>query len=230
MSVRRWRRGDELLAEVLVGDETGLSNDLLNEIYDGYPAEKIAPLLRSDRESAVKAGVWIASELTERAARPLLGDLLPLLDSPSVFVQCYAIEAVEMAATGEDGEVVSRTLAMINDDDERVRRRAFSFLAQADRDQLVGAVLYFADESLKSAVQRLLDDEERPASSEEILNRLSGSERADRLFALAAAVRTRQYDPQVLMAATASGDEEIKSFAEEIAKLVFRRRLRDSTL
>lgn len=220
------KHGDELLAEILAGDETGLSNDLLNEIFDGYPIQKIAPLLRSDRESAVKAGVWIASEMTERAARPLLGDLLPLLDSPSVFVKCYAVEAVEMAATGEDGEILSRAIALIDDEDERVRRRAFSLLAQADRDQLVGAVSKTVDEGLKVAIQQLLDDEERPAGRVELLDRLGLPDRMDRLFALAASVRTRQHDPQTLIAATESRDEEIKSFAEETVKLVFRRKSR----
>lgn len=218
------KHGDELLAEILAGDETGLSNDLLNEIFDGYPVKKIAPLLRSDRESAVKAGVWIASELTERAARPLLGDLLPLLYSPSVFVKCYAVEAVEMAATGEDGEILARAIALIDDGDERVRRRAFNLLAQADHDQLVGAVSHMADGDLKRAVQRLLDDEAQPVDRGELLDRLGVPGRTDRLFALATAVRTREHDSDVLITATKSEDEEIRSFAEEIAKLVFRRR------
>jgi hypothetical protein len=217
------RRGDELLAEVLAGDETGLSNELLKEIFDGYPVDKVTALLRSDRESAVRAGVWIASELTD-TARPLLGDLRPLLDSPSAFIKCYAIEAVEMAATGEDGEILSRAIAMIDDDDERVRRCAFGLLAQADRDQLVGAVSHVADERLKKAVQRLLDDEVLPVNGSEILDRLSGPERTNRLIALATAVHTRQHDPQTLITATESGDEEIRSFAGEIARLVFRQR------
>jgi HEAT repeat protein len=173
----------------------GLGNDLLKEIFHGYPVEKISALLRSDRESAVKAGVWIASELTD-AARPLLDDLRPLLDSPSAYIKCYAVEAIEMAATGKDGEILSRAIALIDDDDERVRRRAFGLLAQADREQLVGAVSHVADEHLKTTVQRLLDDEVLPASGSEILDRLSMPDRTDSLFALATAVRTRQHESQ----------------------------------
>jgi hypothetical protein len=204
-------RGDYLLARILGGDETGLGNELLNECWDGYPVERIRALLRSDIESAVKSGAFIASELA-KLSRPLLRDIAPLINHRDTWVRGDAIDTVNLAATVDHGEIVARAIEHITDDDRSIRFSAFTLLAASTRERLEAGWRFIRDTDVKEALRTILD-EETTVSSAEIDRRLVYGSRLVRLFGLVSAARISDRRAADLLAATEVADEEIRSFA-----------------
>ena len=218
-------RGDELLARILGGDDTGLGNELLKECWRGYPVEYLSELLRSDVESAVKTGVWIAAELAERS-HPLLTDIGPLLSHRSAYVRGDAIDAVNLAATAADGEVVARAVERIADSERSVRFCAFTLLAASEREQLEAGWGYINDVNVKEALRSIFD-EEVTVSSAPLRARLVDGSRLVRLFGLVSAARISRRRADDLLAAIKADDDEIQLFAFREAR---RRKLVPPTL
>jgi len=214
------RRGDELLARILAGDGEGSGNDLLKECWRGFPVERLSPLLRSDVESAVKAGVFITSELAERS-RPLLSDVEPLLNHPDTWVRTDAIDTVNLAATAADAEIVARAIERITDSDRSVAYSAFQLLAAASREKLEASWSCIHDVTIKQALQSVLD-EEATVSSAAIRARLADDSQLVRLFGLLSAARISDRRADDLLAAIEADNEEIRLFAFREAR---RRRL-----
>jgi len=214
------RRGDELLARILAGDDTGTGTELLNECWRGYPVERLSALLRSDVESAVKTGVFITSELAGRS-RPLLNDVEPLLNHPDTWVRTDAIDTVNLAATADDAEIVARAIERITDSDRSVGDSAFTLLAAADRDMLDASWGYLHDVNIKEALRSVLD-EEATVSSAAIRARLTDDSQLVRVFGLLSAARISDRRADDLLAAIEADDEEIQLFAFREAR---RRRL-----
>jgi hypothetical protein len=204
-------RGDGLLARILGGDETGLGNELLNECWDGYPVERIRALLRSDVESAVKSGAFIASELA-KLSRPLLRDIAPLINHRDTWVRGDAIDTVNLAATVDHGEIVASAIEHITDDDRSIRFSAFTVLAASTRERLEASWRFIRDTDVKAALRAILD-EETTVSSAEIHRHLVDGSRLVRLFGLVSAARISDRRAADLLAATEAADEEICSFA-----------------
>lgn len=205
------QRGDDLLARLLGGDETGIGNELLKECWRGYPLDRISALLRSDRESAVKSGAYIASELAENS-RPLLKDLESLINYPNTWVRSDAINAVNLAATVDDGEIVARAIERIVDNERSIRFSAFTLLAASKRDKLEAAWGCIRDVEVREALRSVLD-EEGTVSSAEIQTRLGDSSRLVRLFGLLSAARISDRRADDLLAAIEADDDEIGQFA-----------------
>jgi hypothetical protein len=203
--------GDELIARILDGDETGLGNELLNECWRGYPVERISGLLRSDVESAVKAGAFIASELAERS-RPLLTDIEPLLNHRDTWVRGDAIDTVNLAATVDHEEIVARAIERVTDDDRSIRFSAFTLLAASTRERLEEAWVFIHDDDVKEALRSVLD-EEAAVSSADIRRRLVDGSQLVRLFGLLSAARMSDRRADDLLAASEVADEEVRSFA-----------------
>jgi hypothetical protein len=217
-------RGDDLLARML-GGEPDLGNELLKECWGGYPVERIRALLRSDVESAVKSGAFIASELAE-LSRPLLNDVEPLLNHPDTWVRSDAIDAVNLAATVDEAEIVARAIERITDSERSIRGSAFTLLAAAEREQLEASCGYIDDIDVKEALRSVLDEEDT-VSSAEIRPRLADQSRLVRLFGLLSAARIGDRGADDLLAAIEADDEEIQLFAFRVAR---GRRLVPSTL
>jgi hypothetical protein len=220
------KRGDDLLARILAGEETDLGDktdlgiELEKECWRGYPIDRISALLQSDRESAVKSGAYIASELAENS-RPLLKDLEPLINYPNTWVRSDAINAVNLAATVDDGEIVARVIECIVDNERSTRFSAFTLLAASKRDKLEAAWGCIRDVEVMEAL-RLVLDEEGTVSSAEIQSRLGDSSQLMRLFGLLSAARISDRRADDLLAAIEADDDEIRQFALEEA---FRRKL-----
>jgi len=205
------RRGDELLARILAGDDTGTGTELLNECWRGYPVERIRALLRSDVESAVKTGVFITSELAKLSC-PLLNDVEPLLNHRDTWVRGDAIDTVNLAATVDHGEIVARAIEHITDSKRGIRFSAFTLLAASTRERLEAGWRFIRDTDVKEALRTILD-EETTVSSAEIHRRLVDGSRLVRLFGLVSAARISDRRAADLLAATEVADEEIRSFA-----------------
>ena len=208
-------RGDELLARVLSGDEwgSGVGNELLQQFGHGYPVEKLSTLLRSDNEMVVEHGVWIASELGW-GARPILGDLLPLYDYPNTRVRYYAVELALTAATGQDGELIARALALIRDRDRPIRRISFELLARAESVRLSVSLPCIKDPQLAGLLEWVLEVESGSRDDNEIASRLrEESDRLGQLFAVVAAARVYGRNPHYLQLAASLGESEAQFLA-----------------
>ncbi|HEY7829900.1 MAG TPA: hypothetical protein VIC06_04975 [Solirubrobacteraceae bacterium] len=218
-------RGDELIERIFTdGDDGQTSNDLLKEMFDGYPVEKLIPLLRSDDDEIAKAGAFIAEELAAKAA-PLMSDLTRLLGHRNRSVRYDILNAVLLATTPNDGEVIAQALTLIHDPERIVRSNALDFLVCADREQLVAGLPHVADRNIAAGLGWLLDAEESPSDDGyvEIESRIDDNDRLVRWFAAVAATRIsrRKLDPLnpdslnlgPLNHAAESSDEELQEFA-----------------
>ncbi len=209
-------RGDELLARVLSGKEwkSGISNDLLNEFFRGYPKEHLVRLLRSDDERIVQSGAWIASELA-KDAKPILRYLIPLFDYPNVSVRSYCVETVLTAATDQDGEVVGRAVPLITDPEQPVRRMTFKFMARADSLTLAAGIPHINNPKIAASLEWALEVERGSRDSHEIESRLREPDELVRLFAVIAAARVCARNLQYLqLAASSHGDTKTFAISE----------------
>jgi hypothetical protein len=207
-------RGDELLARVLSGDEwsSGISNDLLNEFFRGYPIEKLVTLLRNDNEKVVQSGAWIASELA-RDARPILRDLIPLFDYPNAKVRYSCVETALTAATDEDGEVMGNAVSRIIDDERAVRRMAFELMARADHSPLAAGVPYVKDPQIAGLLEWVLEVESEARDDDEIASRLRKPDGLGRVFAVVAAARVYGRNSHYLQLGVSLDESEAQSLA-----------------
>lgn len=136
--------GDELIellhSQGIGKEESGeAANELLSRLNNGYPVRNLSRLIHSDDDEVVKIGAWLVSELGERAA-PISHEVGFLLSHPVRNARYYAIEAVMVAASTEQGELIAKAVMLVDDPDEAVRRLATRLLARATPQQLAGAV------------------------------------------------------------------------------------------
>lgn len=203
--------GDELLERFLDAPDDAAANELLSAFFAGYPVERLRVLLRSDNEEAVRAGAWIASELSESAA-PLMDDLSRLLDHPAKYVRFFVIDAVLGSASCEHGATVARAVMRIRDGDQAVRWMTLHLLSKASKDQLVASLPFLGEQGLAEHVQWLLAAGE---NIDEVCARLSVGDEVAQMFAAAAAARLSGKDQAGLQHAAASSHPEVRSFARE---------------
>jgi hypothetical protein len=211
--------GDDLIERVLAhaDDDDVLgpaANDLLEEVFAGYPVDNLRRLLRSDAEKVVRTGAWLLSELGELAA-PLADELPALLASPLRQVRFFAVETV-LNAGDADGPLAARALALVRDGDDAVRWKVLSFLAEAGTEQLAAGAEALEDAELKELAEWLVRLDTEEIDPREVVARLEGGDRTARMFAAAAAARlSDEEDTNLLAHAATAEDEEIRSFALE---------------
>jgi hypothetical protein len=221
------RRGDELIELLRAGPVDAVeadraANELLNQIFDGYPVQNLRRLIRSDEDQAVKAGAWVVSELGAGAAE-VLDEVDYLLRHPVRDARFFALDAVLAAASSDHGAMIATAIMLITDQDQAVRRKALRLLARASTGQLAAAVRYKPDSRAASLAAWLVsyagDQTHRP----EVLVRLGDSDRETRLFAAAAAVRLADRDRAPLERAAESDDPDIRLFAQDELAIMRRR-------
>lgn len=207
--------GDDLIDRIcghasdLDDDWLGVAaNDLLHELFSGYPVENLTRLLRAGDDTCVRTGTWLLSELGERAA-PLTGELPVLLGHPLRHVRFFALDVV--LVNGRHGGVLAPALKLTQDPEAAVRWKALSFLAGASQDQLAAGAAGLEAGRVRDLTEWLAG---RPASRD-VVARLGDSDLTTRLFAAAAAARLAAEDTGPLEAAARAEDREISSFASE---------------
>jgi hypothetical protein len=191
------------------------ANDLLAEVFRGYPAENLSRLIRSDNHRAVEAGAFVVSELGVKAA-PVLGDVEFLLGHQSRNARFGAIDATLAAASRDDGPIIAKAVMLVADPDQAVRWKALRFLAQATRDQLEAAGPCLEDGHVADLVRWMSAAGDKRAYLSEILDRLEDHDKRTRMFAAAAAGRVAAADRTGIERAAASHDPEVRSFAESV--------------
>ena len=136
--------GDDLMARILarpVDDQVRgqAANDLLNELFGGYPVENLRALLHSGDDDAVQTGAWLLSELGEQAA-PLLEEVPTLLAHPRLQVRFFAVEFVLLAADERHAGIIAQALALSRASDSAIRWKVLHFLAMASTEQLMAGL------------------------------------------------------------------------------------------
>lgn len=195
---------------------TGL---LLKALFSGYPVENLRRLTQSSHPPAIRAGVFLLSELGP-AARPLLPELVTLLDHPDHYVRFHALDSLLLAAEPTDGPALARAVAAAtSDSNEAVRWNGLRFLAHATDEQLRVAADSCSDPQMKAQIAWLASV--RTAGHEEtVASGLASSDRIERLFAAAAASRMSDRSRELLVTASAATDPDVQSFAESELRLL----------
>ncbi|WP_449063530.1 hypothetical protein [Planomonospora algeriensis] len=216
----RTQTGDDLMARIRAhsADDAVVgpaANELLSELFAGYPVENLGRLLRSGDDAAVRTGTWLLSELGELAA-PMMGEVPALLAHPLREVRFFAVEVVLENGDGRHGPVIARVMNLSGDPEEAVRWKVLQFLAAASTGQLSAGAASLGTGRVREAAEWLVRQMETGEPDlRDIAARLEGPDRATRLFAAAAAVRLSDEEPALLEHAATVEDEEIRSFARD---------------
>ncbi|MFI9557852.1 hypothetical protein [Nonomuraea endophytica] len=209
--------GDALVARILArpDDETRgqVANDLLDELFGGYPVENLRTLLHSGDDDAVQNGAWLLSELGEGAA-PLLDEVPGLLAHPRLQVRFFAVEFVLLATDERHGDVIAQVLTLTRDADTAIRWQVLHFLAMASTEQLMAGLSRLIDPEVGRLTAWLVASDTEDPDPGEVVAGMDGDDPVARLFAAAIATRMAEDDAALLRHATRARDEEISSFAQ----------------
>jgi hypothetical protein len=224
-------RGDELVRLLWAGRDRPeqlyeAQLELLHEVLEGYPVENVRRLLTSGRASAVRAGVWVASELG-RHAGPLVEEMASILDSSDGYAKLFAVDVVLLCGTDRHGHLIARVVDLVDDSDDSMRWKALQFLTNATSEQLSEGVRHIESGRLRTPIEWLLRCGDA-ADPDVVMERLGSCDRATRLVAAAAAARSAmaRLDPAALDLAAAGPDQEVAAFASEQLELLAIRRHR----
>ncbi|GGP13759.1 hypothetical protein LDL08_21050 [Nonomuraea glycinis] len=210
--------GDDLMARILarpVDDQVRgqAANDLLNELFGGYPVESLRALLHSGDDDAVQTGAWLLSELGEQAA-PLLEEVPALLAHQRLQVRFFAVEFVLLAADERHAGIIAQVLTLSRAADTAIRWKVLHFLAMASTEQLMAGLSRLDDPEVGRLTAGLVASDTEDPDPGEVVAGMEGDDPVARLFAAAIAVRMAEDDPALLAHAARVRDEEISSFAQ----------------
>jgi hypothetical protein len=225
--------GDDLLKLVVAGspglDPGVVANELLREFHRGYPIEHLRGLLRSEVPSTVKAGMWITSELGQKGAL-LLDDVAPLLNSQFTHVRYFAIDSILSSAGQEHAAIIAKVPALLHDAEQTVRLKVVDFFRRASEVQLSAAADHLGGQgdegrAVAARIRRLLDPAKIPA--EGVVQALRSVDELNRRFAAAHALRAGRFGDDLLAAAAASEDHDLRELARYETEDQERRAKRD---
>lgn len=197
-----------------------LGNELLREFHRGYSIEYLRPLLLSNNDNVVEIGIWVASELGQKA-KPLLDDVVTLLKHPAKAVRFFATDSVLSCATELNKSELASVIPLLDDAEAAVRWKTMSFLTQASREQLQGALDYLnivkpESEYIYGLKWLLSEDID---NSKEVISFIKSANALLRKYGTVAAARTFQINSEPLFYAVSISDPDIKQFATDILNL-----------
>jgi hypothetical protein len=189
------------------------ANDLLRRVHQGYPVEKLRPLLLDKDEDVVATGTWIASELGANSDL-LLPDVLKLLNYPAKKVRFWALDCLYWASP-LDGVQLAEGVKMVEDVDSGVRWKALDFLSRASVGQLGAALATLRSDESGSMHIRGLEFLLNEASADPTVVRsyLNSSDPLSRKYGVIAAVRLPMKSPELLDYALSMDDADVQAFA-----------------
>jgi hypothetical protein len=210
---------DILVRKIIEGGpgEGRLANDLLAKFFEGYPVTELRRLFRASEKAVVEVGVWLASELGAKG-RPLIDDIVALLDHPSIRVRYFAVDFMMTNVRAGDTDAIRKVVDLIDDPARAVRTEVMKFLAVI-ADDVALAAQQIARQSGREVEARGLDlivDAVAARNTAAIRRGLADQNDALRRYAGAAAARLRNYDRRPLEFALRSDDPDLNTFATEI--------------
>lgn len=196
------------------GDERdALKLELLQELQRGRPIGDLNVLLKAADPGAVKAGVWVASELGA-AGKPLLADVVPLLEHPDPTVRFFALDCILLWASTDDGPALARAAAMLEDPSQAVRWKAMQVLSRASETQLATASASMLAPAQKELLGWLLGPGARDRDL--VIAQLESHDPLARLYGAVAAARLASVDRLPLSRAAESVDDDVRTFAHDM--------------
>jgi hypothetical protein len=149
-------------------DHAGRAYELLQEYFAGFPLETLRPLLRSNDIWTQRTASFIAAELGKES-KPLVDDVIPLLDSADPHVQDYAMQVLAVCGEGDRADLFALVARKLASEHEGLRWEARNLLANASVPQLETAARFLAgqrDQEGHERGLRALAGAERMASHE----------------------------------------------------------------
>jgi HEAT repeat protein len=198
----------------------GVANELLAEFSRGYPIQNLRRLFVP---SAIGSAAFIVSELGQKA-RPLIKEIVELLNDKTPRVRGDAISALSQCATWDDGWAVAKIIMGLGDGHDGVRWMASRALRYMDSDQLLAGLEHLYAEQPNSVYadfkNAFLALERRPKTATATLKRLLGHEDIiARRFGAAMAARPRLcMDRAFIALAEAARDPEVVEIVREAAE------------
>jgi len=191
-------------------DDGRLVNDLLSEFGRGFAIENLRRLSTPHTEGDL---AFLVSELGKKA-RPVLDEIVDLLQSASPRVRGDAIGALSQCTTWEDGPEVAKIVEGLGDPHPGVRWTAGNALRYMGSQTLEAGLEYLRQESgeaIASFRSWFLAIERRPETAEGVLRRLlNHDDPVARRFGAAMCLRPRLViDPKRVALAEAASDPEI---------------------
>ena len=172
------------------------ANELLGRLHQGFPVERILPMLESEH-AARGDGLFLISELGERLS-PIATDLVRLLarsrDSWSV-ARAVSTDLLELSELSTPTiAAIVRLLPGLRDptseaDDGEVLFCALQVLGRARPEQLGEVAVAIDDDRLSELLTWLRDVGGDPNRADRIEDRLAGNDLLAVVFAVAAAAR-----------------------------------------
>ena len=216
------------------------SNELLNEVFRGYPFDLLVPILHGDDPRMVESIAWILSELGSGRASSIvpgpdypgtaayMGEVDWLLGYPTVHVRAHAIGSVLSAATAADGATIAKALRQATDLDRAIRFFVLRLLSFGGDDQLGAGLANLEPGPVREQLEWLLTQGGDPAHTADVVRRLDEGAELEGMFALAAAVRVGRHDLAPIEHASHSRNEDVARFASlAIKNLAFLARRRE---
>jgi hypothetical protein len=194
------------------------SNALLDEVFRGYPFDKLVPFLHGDDPGMVESIAWILSELGEggpayAGTAAYMPEVDRLLGNSAVVVRLHAILAVMSAAGKSDGVTIAKAIRQATDGSSAIRSMVRLLLAYGTDEQLRAGLANLQAGAVCEELEWLLNRGSDPALSSDVVRRLDNGDELGRMFALAAAARVGRYDSRPLEHASRSSDEDVSKFA-----------------
>jgi hypothetical protein len=201
------------------------SNELLNEVFRGYPFDLLVPILHGDDPRMVESIAWILSELgSGRASSIVPGPDYPgtaaymdelnwLLGYPTIHVRFHAIGSVLLAASAVDGATIAKAIRQAADPERPIRFMVLRLLAYGSEGQLRAGLANLEQGPVREQLEWLVTPGCDPANTAEVVRRIDEGAELEAMFALAAAVRVGRYDLNPIEHASHSSNGDVASFA-----------------
>jgi len=198
-----------------------LANDLLREYHRGYPVESLRPLLFSDDQDVVAAGVFIASELGAKGS-PLLDEVSRLIGYPKKSVRFDAIDCLLLWAGPSNKTELASVISLLGDPEPGVRWKVMDFLSRASREQLAAALSFLEvtePNSVNVGGLRWLIGSQA-SDSQNVKTALQSKEGVLRKYGVVAARRMSNSNKEPLLYAASLDDPDVKNFADSSITLL----------
>lgn len=207
----------------------GIANELLRQMFRGYPVENLRQLLNDERDTVVEVGVWIASELAEKAA-PVVSEVQALLKHHNERIRYLAINTILTTPPKKDDLAIVEIINLTDDPSEIVRQNGIRFLSGVQVERL-RAVLESSDKLNLSSIQlngiNLVVEFREQYDLDKLMRVIKDSDRALLKYGLAAIGGVYSEVSEVIKFALRHGDQDSKVFA---SNLVCRTDLEDKAL
>jgi hypothetical protein len=191
-----------------------LWNELLAEFHRGYPIDHLRELLLSSNSHLVSAAAFIASELPGQA-RPLLSDLVIVLNHHDVLIRGNVMEAIILnSKLPDDLQYFASALLLLDDACEGIRTRTMASIEAMSADTLAMAASFLIESGLRPELGTELHWLSREPRVSEVLLQV-GTENQNRAkAAVIAAARIQEQGDDLLRAFWRCGeDADVRAYA-----------------